>query len=59
MHVTRNVDPQDVADLGTDPPRACLAVVRSGRTRLLPVRATPVGDGYQVTVAQAGFLPPL
>jgi hypothetical protein len=50
MHVTRNVDPQDVTDLGTNPPRACLAVIRGGRTRLLPGRATTVGDGYQVSI---------
>jgi hypothetical protein len=50
MHVTRNVKPQDVADLGADPPRACLAVVRDGRTVLVPVRAQADGEGYRILV---------
>jgi hypothetical protein len=50
MRITRNVAPQDVADLGADPPRACLAVVRDGRTGLVPVQAQADGDGYRVLV---------
>lgn len=50
MNVIRDVDPQDVADLGTDPPRACLAIIRTGRTCLLPVRARAVEGGYRITV---------
>lgn len=55
-HVTRDVDPDALADLRDHPPRASLAFVADGEVQLLPVRARHLDGAYRFGVPASAAL---